>query len=534
MDTFQKIVVFIAVLQAVRAVVERLLKGRGQAAPAKKAPLAGAEATAAPSPEALLAWGRSLRDRLVEAVAEGDRMQAKARALAAGLGHAAGPMGRVRDALRDADEALEATLGRLRAQSEVALSGDTLALVELALAPDALKRLFEQMGLARARINALGRLAEWRTDRALADAMADADALAGALLRPIQRFADAHDLTFPRLAPICAPAAPGAERVLHGLFPEHPIVFVPDDFADDLRRWPAVAHEVGRVMWWSLEGFAAELRSMVPSTEPAWLPQLHGRRLVFDFYAAFREWLPVVVADALATLLLGPAALRGMVHALARPDDADSVLRVGTGGDGRIVAALPPADLRVRLSAWLLERIGYEVEAKELLRGWDRQHGAPELLQVPTLHGEEVAAPTRLFVEVGAELLEAIYTTRLDSLGGDDLTAVHDLQLRPGLWAKVQARARDFDQGRAFVDDPRVVIAAAIEASELSRGSQARLVRAARAAIIGEGQRREPTRPRPPPARTLGVALDVDEVADAVILAEVLSPRFRRARRAHR
>ncbi len=532
MDIVDRIILLIFVLQIVRSIFGRLFR-RGGDATTPEVPLNRPQAPAEQSPEALAAWVDTIRQRLHGGLDAARDLLRTLRETQLRIGTPRGPLVRVGEALDATTARVDALVTRFERQVAAAQSEDPVQVVEMVLAPEAQQALFESLAVERVRTDALHALVTWRTDRVLGEVLADADAIAEALLAPLQRYAEAHDLDFPSLRPLCAPAVPGGEAVIYGLFPDHPVIFVPDDFGDDLLRWPSIAHEIGHVMYWALEGFAADLRALVPTREPPWLPRVQGRSVIFDVQAAYRAWLPEVVADAVAALLLGPSALRGMIHAFERPDEPDAVVVLHGGGDGRVVAEHPPADLRVRLNAWLLERVGYDVEAKALLRGWDRTHGAPDALWVQTMYGEHVLIPTRRFLEPGVELLEALYTTHFHSLAGAPLSAVHDFELGPGLWARTRKRAVQLLEGEVFAEDPRVVIAAAIEASALSQGAHARLAKAVRANILGQGEARrggalEPRAPRPV---EMDAPLSMNEIVDAVLLAELLHrPRFARRR----
>ncbi len=307
MDIVDRIILLIFVLQIVRSIFGRLFR-RGGDATTPQAPLNRPTDPAEQSPEALAAWVDTIRQRLrggLDAATELQRALADAQLR---IGTPGGPLVRVGEALDATAARVDALVARFQRQAAAAQSEDPLQVVELVLAPEAQQALFESLAIERVRADALDALVTWRTDRQLGEVLADADAIAEALMAPLQRYAEAHGLDFPALRPLCAPAVSGGEAVIYGLFPDHPVIFVPDDFGDDLLRWPSIAHEIGHVMYWALEGFAADLRALVPSREPPWLPRVQGRSVIFDVHAAYRAWLPEVVADAIAALLLGPCA----------------------------------------------------------------------------------------------------------------------------------------------------------------------------------------------------------------------------------
>ncbi|MCB9549816.1 MAG: hypothetical protein H6706_28755 [Myxococcales bacterium] len=388
--------------------------------------------------------------------------------------------------------------------------------------------LIERLGRLAGGLSALESQAEWRQDAALREVVGDAEAIAVALLAPIRQFAGAHGLRLPVGRPICAPGT-GQESVWYDLLPGHPVIRVPDDFGEDLLRWPSVAHEVGHLLWWGLPGLAVEIRGLVPTAERPWLPHVQGRRATFDLEAAFAHWLPELVADAFAAMMMGPAALRGLAHSLARPDDPGAVVRLHAAPDGQTLAAHAPPHLRVALSAWLVERMGFLKEPEAVRRAWDATHGAPDALWCPTRDGDRVPLPFVRFRIYGQQLLERFYTDEYQSFAGYPLSAVTGLEMSPGLWARVQRRAQDLLSGEPFNDDPRVVITAAIEAAVAAPGQELRVSQGVRRAVLGIGLDEDPVDDVHYARRAGGGRrLTSADIRDAIVLDAILG-----ARRAH-
>ena len=390
---------------------------------------------------------------------------------------------------------------------------------------DGLRKAYDALGLGRIRVEALETMVRWRSDKHLGGHLADADAMAEGLLRPLRTFALAHGLAFPPVRPVCAPALPGQEAVVYGLFPGRPVIFVPDDFGEDLMRWPSLAHEIGHVMWRFLPGFARDVRAFIVSDQPPWLPHADGRQVVFDVHACFGAWLPEIVADLFCAMLLGPAALRGMVASFAGDHPTD-VIRAHAALDGQTVEEHPPAHLRVLLVAHLLERSGFPPsEWEDLVRDWEVRHQEPTTLVFPTLYGDEVELGLPRFLALGRALVDRFSASEYSSLSGYTFSAVHDLTMPPGLWAQVKQRSVDLRADEPFNDNPRIVLAAAIEAAGRGGGAVNRIAAGVRRAVIGlgTGERRvaDPAYAIGASSKELG-SVTAEDVVDAMRLRALL------------
>ena len=389
----------------------------------------------------------------------------------------------------------------------------------------------ETARVAEFRLEMISVLASSRADRATAQMLGDADAIAAALLRPLALFARAHDVSIPDQRPICVPGS-GYESVFINLLPpDHPVIVVPDDFGEDLLRWSSIAHEIGHVMWFKAPGFADEIRAMTGVSGRPTLLSIGGGHLQGNIKSAFVAWLPEMIADAFAALLLGPAALRGMMHIYDELDSPAALVSVHTDDD-ITYGTHPPGALRVRWTASLLVRMGFDVEAKALLQSWETQHGEISHLVVPIRGGRLVELPIDLLVDPGREILEKWYTATYRTLAGFALPAIPGLEMSPGVWARVGARRRDLCAGARFNDDPRVVIAAAVEAGADASVSPTRVAEGVRRAIIGlgTGERRVTDESADQRGYDLGQAARLGEFRDALILAEVLHHRVSQGR----
>ncbi|MBI4819524.1 MAG: hypothetical protein HY791_24845 [Deltaproteobacteria bacterium] len=385
----------------------------------------------------------------------------------------------------------------------------------------------EDIGL---RIAVIETMAKWRSDPKLGGFLADADAIAHALLVPLTEHAQAGAIEFPTQRPLCVPADPEGEAIWIGLLEDYPLIFVPDDFGDDLYRWPSIAHEIGHLIWHRVPGYGAEVMKKL-DLEGSTRLAIQGRS--FDVKPAYRAWIQELVADAFALLILGPAGLRGLIHSFRNPTQPRATRVAAIYRDGTFEEH-PPAELRVLLGAALLTEIGFDVEAKVLVAEWTREHASTEGILVPLPQSRAViSVPTEVWLEVGRPIMLEWYALSYSSLGGHEIRSVHGVEMTPGMWKKVSQRAADLVSGTSFNDDPKIVVAAAIEARARSPGAKLRLERAVREAILGLDAKEKRVADRNY-ART-GRTTQSQLLRDAIVLRELLSrPRAQVGQRARR
>jgi len=395
----------------------------------------------------------------------------------------------------------------------------------------ALAQAMRRLRKAEGEIRVLDRLLTWHQDPRMDTLLADAEAIAEAFLAPWQHHANSYGLSFPTQHPICAPADPDSESLWLGLLPaHHPVVFVPDDFDQDLYRWVSVAHEIGHLAWLKQAGLAEELAD---------LAHLHGRgrllgvqngRIAGSLEDLFAAWWPELIADMVTMLSLGPAGLRGMVETFARPAQPGSVLLAPAKGG--TYDEHPPDHLRVELAALWLEAMGFRTEGLQMLEAWSQAHGQPDRLLVATRNDQTVALPLQPFVDFGRELVDLLYRAELQSLAGHQLRAVPGLEMTPGRWAAVLACADQLLAGRARHGDPAILLAATIVARHRRPSSHAALADLLRRAVVGRGSD-EPAAASKPPVRRRAPASTSRrrELLDAIVLQEVILARPKPLRR---
>jgi hypothetical protein len=434
---------------------------------------------------------------------------------------------RVKTALGPA-KILDEVLDQLSLEQDVAreaLEASALG-VEVGQFPSELPQILGELEWQGFRLGAVEHMIDIRSNRVSGEMMADADAIAAAHLKPIVSFCQRRDIAFPHRHPLCIPAVPGQEAVFFGLLPDgYPTVFVPSDFGDDLLRWPAVSHEVGHVIWRELPGFAAELRQVNGLRVDPTVPTSPRD---FKIRKAYAAWLEELFCDFFAVLQLGPPALRGMIHLFSGTPVGHLVWATATQ-DGTHYEEHPPPHLRVTLAAHALWEMGYDVEAKDLMRQWTAKVGTPSTYGFPALITRPFGMPADGVEAYGRKLVERIYESQFLSVAGFPLPSIPGLAMTPGLWAHVRREVEALSEGDGHHDDPRVVISAAIEARATSKASSHRLARTVTRAIVGID---EPRRSMREETGSIAPEEARDEVLEAMVLYEVLarSPRAQRRR----
>ncbi|MCB9524129.1 MAG: hypothetical protein H6702_12285 [Myxococcales bacterium] len=528
-EALEKIITLVVVLNVLRGLVGRLT---GHKAGEAQSPEPLARPPAMDGPEAHAGWADQARLRFADALRQAEGLAARLDDLHRSLAADDPRTADLRDIIRHPTQStLDEALIRLQRGVALAASAEPGDLEVLVSETPLYAEAFEALGATQTRAAVIEGLV--RARRAEVGFLGDADAVARALLAPLTAFAQAEGVPLPAQRPICVPADQDAEMVILGLFPDHPVIFVPRDFGDEVPRWPAVAHEVGHVFWRAVPGFADEAAFFAPGAGPAWLPRQEGRKLLFDLGAALGAWQMELVCDAFAVLLTGPAGLRGLVHAFEDAGDPQAVARAHVGFGGRTLDEHPPAELRVRVAARVLDRMGFDREAKALLGQWVQLHGEQPHLVIPTLFGSALGWPIEAVEDAAWKMIRQMLDHRFASLGGRGLESVPGLAVGPGLWGRALARVPHLLEGVAFNDDPRVVLMAAVEAAA-EHPNTAVLMQRIRQAIRGDGEYRVGTHAYdlggPAQPASLDAPLTRQEVVDAIILHAALDGVRRRWR----
>ena len=525
---FEGLVALVRSIQKSRA--ERELKERGVELPEGMVD----HTTSAAEVIASLMQQESLtRTQLAAAVIALEDAQARASRIAgdlAALRGAAILSAVIRDQLLPALDALRGPIRELRDRAGTSAGPKPrLQLADIYRAAALVQELDERI----MQVSVLEALGASRVNPDVAHSLTDAESIAETLLTPIQQFAAAQDVRLPAQRPIAAPAQEGGESIWFGLLPpDYPILFVPADFHKDLHRYASVPHELGHLLWRAVPGLADEVleRSGIVPMEGLFYQskgRFHGH--LDQLYSA---WLPEIWADFVAVLLAGPAAAFGLLHSFADPDQPLRTACAVAYGDS--YAEHPPALLRIHLAAHLLVQLGFDAEAKTLVGEWEAIHKEQPFLLVDAQAEDQLRLGFAPVLRRGQQLVEQLYEIQWRTLSGFRLADIPGMEMGPGLWAKVQARAEMLAADQPFNDSGRVVLCAAIVARRRHPARSLVIALGLRRAILGrDTDERRVADPAFQHRRGVGVEPGFnEEIRAALIMREVLfrPPRGRLGR----
>jgi len=418
--------------------------------------------------------------------------------------------------------------------ARAALSGSKpVDLLTGALRVDLLNRDLDRV----ARQHAVVRISlDLSKNEAMDDVLADAEAISDDCLAPLRQFADFHEVKLPRSRPICLPAGVTGHLMVDVslLGPNHPVIFVPHDFAGDLMWWPSIAHELGHVILRGVPGLLADMGKAAGWTARPDLLRVQGGRVVGSPLQAWSAWREEIFCDALTVLMLGPSAVEGFLATFSNPESPDSVL-TARSGPGQQYAPHPPAHLRLHLAAFLLEEVGFITQGRALARRWNELHGFPEILDAEDGSGPSLMLPLadgRLIgmgmdhaLRRGTDGIRSWLHTQYRGLAGHDLLSVPGFDLSPGVWARVARASEALRKGEIPTADARVLLAAAIHAGA-EGAAVGTIASAVQRAIHGRGE----ARVRGDSSRRTHSGLDDMRtvLVDALVLQEVLARRTSR------
>ncbi|MBU1432808.1 hypothetical protein KKF91_19895 [Myxococcota bacterium] len=309
--------------------------------------------------------------------------------------------------------------------------------------------------LAQAQVNALEAFERWHAQPQIGQNMASVERFVEDLLEPLRHFAAQRGLSAPLRQPICGPEGARSREVMRALFPEHPVVHVPDAINEDLRAWTLIAHETSALILAQQPEILSNLRRLMPSGGGrAWLPQVRKQQIFFDIDALIALWLPALVTDALAMMLLGPAALHG---ALLYYGGA-GMARLEPGPDGQTASSQPPGAVRLLAARQLLGKMGFEAALRHAPLPWT----PPAQIEAPSLSGPGVALDLELLLNPIEALWGHLLSEDTPLLKGYPLGAIHGFKMTIGGWHQVEGLAAAFERGEAPAGAPRLVVAAAV------------------------------------------------------------------------
>lgn len=353
-------------------------------------------------------------------------------------------------------------------------------------------------------------------DKTLGDMLADADAIAIAFLEPLQSFVKTHEVQMSYQTPLCIPAKKGEEATFLGIFRDRPLIFVPQNFHSHLFRWISVPHEIGHVIWRSIDGLSEEIHECCEIKSIPQLQNFDGRAVnaVESMYAG---WLPEIFADFITVMLAGPSALHGMLHLYDRYDRVD-VCRMQQNG---YVDEHPPPVIRALLMIRLLERIDYLEEAIEFQRRWNTRHGDVREIVISSRQ-TAFKLPIAPILARGTDIMLRLYQTQFEALSGRTFASIPSFEMTLGLWNRSRKIGKKLVERETPERNPRLVLVGAVEAAYYNPESIDDIVEGTRAAIIGKGTPVRKYNANRVSRLSADGKVSRNELRDAIVLSELL------------
>lgn len=358
--------------------------------------------------------------------------------------------------------------------------------------------------------------------------LADADAIADACYAPILDFARARGLGLKTSQPVSITGDWSLSIVPRFAATRVAPLRIPTGFGHSLWGWPAIAHEIGHDLFFSLESIERDLyerlglprRVAVASSEAeldgAWLRSLFG------------AWLPEVFADTMGTLILGPAYVETMRRTFAQPSSPQRTAAVLQ--DGGFIDEHPPERLRVFMATRVLHHLGRHDEANAIWDRWESDHPDVAFYFLP-LGGDWVGLSEETMHGVATSMIDTLIQRPWPELAGFHLRDVPGLAYLHAEHAEVRRLSTRLASGDLVDADPRWIVAAAVLAAAKQPTLHDAILQTARQSIrgIGEAKTEEPVAPTR--ARThaatddlIGSIRSPDAIREAIILGAAIKP----------
>ncbi|MCA9524234.1 MAG: hypothetical protein KC609_24870 [Myxococcales bacterium] len=360
-----------------------------------------------------------------------------------------------------------------------------------------------------------------RDARAVRDLLADADRVADRCFDPMRSFAETHFDNYPVKSAVCLlegrDLAVSNQLAAAGLA----LIHLPDDFAQNVTLWPAIAHEIGHVAYLTFPGLAEEFTRLMPG-RPAqqlfWVTQQLTSQHIDELIAT---WAEELFADIFGAMQFGPAYIIGQTTQFGSVDEPRLAALIGV--NGARYDEHPPPQLRILVASQALEYLGYGTAAHKVVERWDKLHGGRRAdYFLPGIEGNLVAIDAEVIEEPVRDLVARVLDYQFATIGGYSLRSV------PGLaFAENQhyGAVRDVEQMIAGDQvshlDPREMVAAIVYLAAQGGYTERDLATLLRRSVVGlgVGEHAETPEYRTRPGRA---AADPQAWFEAVVLHDVL------------
>ena len=307
---------------------------------------------------------------------------------------------------------------------------------------------------------------------------------------------------------------------------------LPNGFNRDVWRWPAIAHEVAHDFYYSLDTIEEGLHERLALPYQVALPTSERELSRQWLRELFGPWMSEIFADALGTIMLGPAYVEAMREAFRNPGSPQRTAAIFQ--DGGKIDEHPPERLRVYMATRVLHYLGRHDEADSVWERWEADHPDVRFYYLP-LGGSYVGLSDENLHGVANDVIDTLLERPWPELEGFQLLSVPGLAYLHGEHATVQRLIDPLSRGETVDADPRWVMAAALLAT-LAQPTLDDIIRdAATRSIRGAGEPARPPRRAPAPRRTRSIATELrtspknpTALVEAITLSATLGDRLAR------
>ncbi|MFZ1863274.1 MAG: hypothetical protein WAU39_03540 [Polyangiales bacterium] len=383
----------------------------------------------------------------------------------------------------------------------------------------------------------LGYLARMMRQRMLApkSAFLQADRMVDDCYAPLLQFSSAQNLRLKTSQPVAVSG--DWDSLIAPRFASARVapVQLPRDFEESLWQWPALAAEVGRDFYFSVDHLEQDLHDRlglphqvdVPSSDS----EVDGRWLA----RLFGPWLPEIFPDVMGTLMLGPAYVEMVRRAHRDPGSPQRTAAVFQ--DGSRIEGEPPARLRIYMAVRVLHHVGRHEEADALWEQWETEHPEIRLYFLP-IGGRWAGVADHTLHSLADSLVDTLVQSPWPELEGFQLMNIPGFAYLHAEHAEVERLMEALARGSTVDADSRWIIAAAVLAAAAQPALHDVILDAAKRSIAGierKERERQPQAPRTLHAGTIGEALvaslrSPDAIREAIVLGAALGPQRRRWR----
>jgi hypothetical protein len=356
-----------------------------------------------------------------------------------------------------------------------------------------------------------------------------ADTIADACYAPLLDFASTQRLALRTSQPVAVTGDWDRAMVPHFATTRVAPVRLPAGFENSLWRWPGIAEEVARDFYFSLERLEPELRARLGLPLEVALPRSSAEVDGPWLRRLFGAWLVEVFADAMGTLMLGPAYVEAMRRTLRNPSSPQRTAAI-LQDQGRMDGHLP-ARLRLYIATRVLDHLGRHQEAETLWAQWEAEHGDARLYYLQ-VGGQWVGLSDEALHSIADSIVDNLLQEAWPELDGFQLLNIPGLAYLHAEHAAVERLLIALSRGDTVQADARWITAAAVLAAAAQPTLHDGILDAARRSIVDLRKRTEPiAKPDRPRRRvaTIGESLVTslrqrDAIEEAIILGAALKP----------